>query len=84
MGRRISIHATHPQPRLITQAAEALRNGKAILYPTDSLYAFACAIEATEAQEAIKIVRQAGKEHFFTLVCSDLSELSRYAKVDNR
>lgn len=83
MGRRISIHPTHPQGHLIAQAARAIRDGKVVIYPTDSLYAFACAVDATAAQEAVRIARHAGKEHFFTLVCSDLSELSRYAKVEN-
>ena len=83
MGRRLSIHPTHPQGHLIAQAARAIRDGHTIVYPTDSLYAFACAIDATAAQESIRISRHAGKEHFFTLVCSDLSELSHYARVDN-
>ncbi|MGR8950146.1 MAG: L-threonylcarbamoyladenylate synthase [Gammaproteobacteria bacterium] len=83
MGRRLSIHPTHPQGRLIAQAASALRDGKTVVYPTDSLYGFACAMEANDAQEEIRIARRGGKSHFFTLVCSDLSELSRYARVDN-
>ncbi len=83
MGRRLAIHNTHPQGHLIAQAAAAISQGKTIIYPTDSLYAFACGIDATDAQESIRIARQAGKGHFFTLICSDLSELSRYARVDN-
>ncbi len=83
MGRRLSIHPTHPQGRLIAQAADALRDGKTIIYPTDSLYGFACAMDAHTAQEEIRRARHGGKSHYFTLVCSDLSELSRYARVDN-
>ena len=83
MGRRLTIHPTHPQGRLIVQAAQALRDGLCVIYPTDSVYAFACALDAVDAQESIRIARQAEKSHYFTLVCSDLSELSRYARVDN-
>ena len=83
MGRRLTIHPTHPQGRLIVQAAQALREGQSVIYPTDSVYAFACALEAVNAQEAIRIARQAEKSHYFTLVCRDLSELSRFARVDN-
>lgn len=83
MGRRLSLHPTHPQGHLIAQAARAIRDGQTIIYPTDSLYAFGCAIDSSDAQESIRIVRHAGKGHFFTLVCSDLSELSRFARVDN-
>ena len=83
MGRRLTIHPTHPQGRLIAQAAQALRDGLCVIYPTDSVYAFACALDAVDAQESIRIARRAEKSHYFTLVCSDLSELSRYARVDN-
>ena len=83
MGRRIEIHPTHPQSRYIAAAVRAIREGKSVIYPTDSVYAFACAMDAVDAQQAIRVARQAGKSHYFTLVCSDLSELSRYARVDN-
>lgn len=83
MGRRLNIHPTHPQGRLIAQAANAVRDGKVVIYPTDSVYAFACALDAQQAQESVRIARQAPKSHYFTLVCRDLSELSRYARVDN-
>ena len=53
-------------------------------YPTDSSYALGCQIGDAKALERIRNIRQADADHNFTLVCSDLSDLARYAKVDNQ
>ncbi|HEX6930309.1 MAG TPA: L-threonylcarbamoyladenylate synthase, partial [Gammaproteobacteria bacterium] len=52
-------------------------------YPTDSCYALGCRIGDKTAVERIARIRQTGREHNFTLVCRDLSEISSYARVDN-
>ncbi len=79
----LSIHPDNPQPRLVRQAVAAMRGGSVIAYPTDSSYALGCLIGDREAMEAIRRIREAGKTHNFTLVCKDLSEIARYARVDN-
>jgi tRNA threonylcarbamoyl adenosine modification protein (Sua5/YciO/YrdC/YwlC family) len=79
----ISIHPVSPQPRLIRQAIAAMRDGSVIVYPTDSCYALGCLIGDKEAMERIRRIREADKHHNFTLVCRDLSEIARYARVDN-
>jgi tRNA threonylcarbamoyl adenosine modification protein (Sua5/YciO/YrdC/YwlC family) len=83
MAFLISIHPVNPQPRLIRQAVAALRDGSVVVYPTDSTYALGCLIGDKDAMERIRRIRNADKNHNFTLVCRDLSEIARYARVDN-
>ncbi len=83
MAERLELHPATPQSRYLRQAADCLREGGVVAYPTDSCYAIGCAVGAKEAMERIQRIRQTGKNHFFTLVCRDLSELARYARVDN-
>jgi tRNA threonylcarbamoyl adenosine modification protein (Sua5/YciO/YrdC/YwlC family) len=83
MAFLISIHPVNPQPRLIRQAVAAMRDGSVIVYPTDSTYALGCLIGDKDAMERIRRIRDADKNHNFTLVCRDLSEIAKYARVDN-
>jgi tRNA threonylcarbamoyl adenosine modification protein (Sua5/YciO/YrdC/YwlC family) len=83
MALLLSIHPMSPQPRLIRQAIAAIREGSVAAYPTDSCYALGCLIGDKDAMERIRRIRNAGKDHNFTLVCRDLSEISKYARVDN-
>jgi len=83
MSQFLEIHPVNPQARLITQAVAMVRNGAVIVYPTDSGYALGCLIGNKEGVERICRIRQLDKEHNFTLLCRDLSELSVYARVDN-
>ncbi|MEE4298619.1 MAG: L-threonylcarbamoyladenylate synthase [Pseudomonadales bacterium] len=83
MAQFFSIHPENPQPRLVHQACEIVRKGGVIVYPTDSAYAIACEIGDKDGVERIRRIRQVGKDHNFTLVCRDLSELATYARVDN-
>jgi tRNA threonylcarbamoyl adenosine modification protein (Sua5/YciO/YrdC/YwlC family) len=79
-----SVHPDNPQPRLIRQAAEIVRNGGIIVYPTDSFYALGCRVGDKTAVERIRAIRQVGPRHHFALVCRDLAEIAIYAKVDNQ
>jgi tRNA threonylcarbamoyl adenosine modification protein (Sua5/YciO/YrdC/YwlC family) len=79
----LSIHPTHPQPRLLRQAAEAVRDGALIAYPTDSCYALGCRLEDADALERLRRVRGFGERHHLTLMCSDLSQISTYAIVED-
>jgi tRNA threonylcarbamoyl adenosine modification protein (Sua5/YciO/YrdC/YwlC family) len=83
MTQRFQVHHVNPQLRLIHQAVRIIRDGGLVVYPTDSCYAFGCHIGDREAAERLQRIRQTGKEHNFTLVCRDLSEIASYAKVDN-
>ncbi|MFO7275702.1 MAG: L-threonylcarbamoyladenylate synthase [Pseudomonadota bacterium] len=82
MSQYFEIHPVNPQMRLIRRAAEIIRNGGVIAYPTDSCYALGCRIGDKEALERVRRIRQAGRDHHFTLVCRDLTEIGRFARVD--
>lgn len=83
MSQFFQIHPENPQKRLIDQAVEVIRKGGVIAYPTDSGYALGCQMGEKKAIEKIKWLRSLDNKHNFTLVCSDLSEIGTYAKVDN-
>ena len=84
MALLLSIHPVNPQPRLVRQAIAAIRDGSVVAYPTDSCYALGCLIGDKDAMERIRRIREAGKDHNFTLVCRDLAEIARYARVNNQ
>lgn len=83
MAQYLEIHPDNPQPRLITQAVALVQKGGLMVYPTDSGYALGCHIGDKAALDRIRRLRQLDKDHNFTLVCRDLSELATYARVDN-
>ena len=83
MSQRFQVHPLNPQPRLIRQAADLVRDGSLIVYPTDSGYAFGWHIGERDAAERLQQIRQTGKDHNFTLICRDLSEIASYARIDN-
>ena len=83
MSQFFHIHPDNPQGRLISQAAAIVKNGGVVVYPTDSGYAIGCAIGDKKAMDRIVQIRNVDKNHNFTLVCSDLSEIATFARVDN-
>ncbi len=83
MAKIIEVHPDNPQPRRVAEIVETIRDGGLIAYPTDSSYAFGCHIGDKRAMDRIRRIRRTDKHHNFTLVCSDLSEISTYARVDN-
>lgn len=82
MSQFFQIHPENPQARLIKQAVEIIRNGGVVVYPTDSSYAVGCHIGDKSAVDRIRALRRLDDKHNFTLVCSDLSQLGLFAKVD--
>ena len=83
MAQYFVIHPTHPQARLIARAAEIVRAGGVIAYPTDSCYALGCHVGDKAAMERLRRIRGVDERHHFTLMCRDLSEIGTYARVDN-
>jgi len=83
MTQRFTLHADNPQRRLVQQAVDILRDGGLMVYPTDSCYAFGCQMGARDAVARIERLRQTGRDHNFTLVCRDLSEIATYARVED-
>jgi len=73
MAQLFLIHPQNPQRRLVEQAAELLRGGAVVAYPTDSCYALGCHLGDKAAMERIRAIRQMDDQHHLTLVCRDLS-----------
>ncbi|MBL0148151.1 MAG: threonylcarbamoyl-AMP synthase [Ideonella sp.] len=84
MAQYFEVHPVNPQPRLLKQAAQILHGGGVCAVPTDSSYALVCHVDDKAAAENLRRIRQVDDKHHLTLLCRDLSELSSYAKVDNR
>ena len=84
MSQFFQIHPDNPQGRLIKQAAQIVNGGGIIALPTDSCYALACRLDDKAAAERLRRIRGIDDKHHLTLLCRDLSEISLYAKVDNR
>jgi tRNA threonylcarbamoyl adenosine modification protein (Sua5/YciO/YrdC/YwlC family) len=82
MSQFFQIHPENPQVRLIRQAVDIIRAGGVVVYPTDSSYAVGCHIGDKSAVDRIRSLRRLDDKHNFTLVCSDLSQLGLFAKVD--
>jgi len=83
LAQYFSVHATHPQPRLIRRAADIVRDGGLIAYPTDSSYALGCHLGDARAQQRLRRVRDIDEKHHLTLMCRDLAQIAAYAIVDN-
>lgn len=84
MSQYFVIHPENPQPRLVRQAVEIVRSGGIIALPTDSCYALCCHLDDRDAVTRLRRIRHVDEKHHLTLLCRDLSEISEYAKVDNR
>lgn len=84
MSQYFQIHPSNPQARLVKQAAEIIRNGGVVAVPTEACYTLVCRIEDKAAADKLRQIRQVDHKHHLTLMCRDLSEISSYARVDNR
>ncbi len=84
MSQYFEVHATHPQQRLLKQAAQILHQGGVAAIPTDSSYALVCHLDDKAAAEQLRRIRGVDDRHHLTLLCRDLSELASYARVDNK
>jgi tRNA threonylcarbamoyl adenosine modification protein (Sua5/YciO/YrdC/YwlC family) len=82
--QRFEVHATHPQQRLLKQAATVLKDGGLLALPTDACYVLACRLDDKDAVDRLRALRGIDEKHLLTLLCRDLKELATYAQVDNR
>jgi tRNA threonylcarbamoyl adenosine modification protein (Sua5/YciO/YrdC/YwlC family) len=79
----LEINAAHPEPRKIQQATQKLEEGRVIVYPTDTIYGLAADVENRAAIERLYGLRKLDKKKPLSIVCASLSEVSRYAIVEN-
>ena len=84
MAQFFSVHPENPQARLLKQAVQLLAQGNVLAVPTDSSYALVCHLDDKAAADQLRRVRGVDDKHHLTLLCSDLSELANYARVDNK
>jgi tRNA threonylcarbamoyl adenosine modification protein (Sua5/YciO/YrdC/YwlC family) len=84
MAQWLQVHPDNPQVRLLKQAVKLLAQGSVLAVPTDSSYALVCHLDDKTAIDQMRRMRGVDERHHLTLLCRDLSELSLYAKVDNR
>ncbi|MFN2644250.1 MAG: L-threonylcarbamoyladenylate synthase [Burkholderiales bacterium] len=83
MAQFFAVHPTHPQLRLMRRAAEIVRWGGLIAYPTDSCYALGCLPASAKAIERLRRIRGVDERHHLTLMCRDLAEVAKHAIVDD-
>jgi tRNA threonylcarbamoyl adenosine modification protein (Sua5/YciO/YrdC/YwlC family) len=83
MAEYFEIHPQNPQPRLIQQSVEILRRGGVIVYPTETSYALGAHIGDKQAMDVIRRIRRLNDLHNFTLLCTDLSQVSAFTKIGN-
>ena len=83
MARYIDVHPDNPQPRPVSQVADALRDDALIAYPTDSGYALGCRVGNRDGRDRILRIRGLDDKHHFTLVCKDFAQLGQLVHVDN-
>lgn len=79
----LEINPDHPQPYQISRVAASLKDGRVIAYPTDTTYGIGCSIFSKKSIERIYLMKQRDRRKPFSIICSSLSEISRYAQVSN-
>ncbi len=84
MAQYFEVHPENPHIRLLKQAVTMLEKGGIVAVPTDSSYALVCHLDDKAAADSLRRIRGVDDKHHLTLLCRDLSELSNYAKVDNK
>ena len=83
MAQVLTVHPTNPQPRLLRLAAQALRDGGVIAYPTDSSYALGCRLDDAEAARRVRAIRALDARHHLTLMCRSMADIGHFARLDN-
>jgi tRNA threonylcarbamoyl adenosine modification protein (Sua5/YciO/YrdC/YwlC family) len=84
MARYVDLHPVDPQPRLVLQVVDAVRDDDALIaYPTDSGYALGTRMGNREGRDRILAIRGLDDKHHFTLMCSDFAQLGQFAQISN-
>ncbi|MEQ8234218.1 MAG: L-threonylcarbamoyladenylate synthase [Gammaproteobacteria bacterium] len=79
----IRVHPTHPQKRLVQQAADILARDGVLVCPTDASYSLICRVGSKSAEDRIRAIRHVERSHYFTLLFHDLALAAQYAKISN-
>lgn len=80
---RLVINPTFPEPRKVMRAVDILERGGVVAYPTDTSYGLGCNIFDKKALDRVTRLKGLKKDHLFSFVCADLSDIARYAIIEN-
>jgi tRNA threonylcarbamoyl adenosine modification protein (Sua5/YciO/YrdC/YwlC family) len=80
----LAINPEHPEPRKVLRAVEILERGGVIAYPTDTVYGLGCDLTNKHAIDRLYEIKRMERSHPLAFVCPDLSDIARYALVDNQ
>ena len=83
MAQVLTVHPDRLKGRHIQRAAEVLRQGGVIVYPTDTIYGLGCDITNKQAIERVQRIKGRDKKKPMSFVCADLTHISDYARVSN-
>jgi len=83
MATVYSIHPETPQVRVLETVSQALKDGAIMLYPTDTVYAIGCDLNAKSAVEKVRSLKRMSNEKPLTFLCSSLSNIADYARVSD-
>jgi tRNA threonylcarbamoyl adenosine modification protein (Sua5/YciO/YrdC/YwlC family) len=83
VARYLDLHPVNPQPRVVEQIVEMLRDDALVAYPTDSGYALGCQLGNSSGRDRILNIRDLDDKHHFTLMCRDFSQLGQFVHVEN-
>ncbi|NLF04481.1 MAG: threonylcarbamoyl-AMP synthase [Actinomycetales bacterium] len=83
MAKYLDVHPEDPQPRLVSQVVDLLREDALIAYPTDSGYALGVRLDSHTGADRIRAIRRLDDKHHFTLVCADFAQLGQFVRLDN-
>jgi tRNA threonylcarbamoyl adenosine modification protein (Sua5/YciO/YrdC/YwlC family) len=79
----LSVNPDHPEPRKVRRAVDALAAGEVIAYPTDTVYGLGCHLQDKKAIDRLYQIKQMDRSHQLAFICPDLSDIARYAIVEN-
>lgn len=80
----LPINPKHPEPRKIQRAAQILKDGGAIAYPTDTVYGLGCDLMSKQATDRLYQIKGIDRDHALAFICPDLSDIAKYAVVENQ
>ena len=83
MARYVDVHPDNPQPRVIGQVVDAVREDALIAYPTDSGYALGSRLGNRDGRDRILAIRELDDKHHFTLMCADFAQLGQFVHINN-
>jgi tRNA threonylcarbamoyl adenosine modification protein (Sua5/YciO/YrdC/YwlC family) len=83
VAKYFDVHPDNPQPRVIRQVVDLVRDGGLIAYPTDSCFALGCALGNKEGMDRIREIRHLDERHPFSLMCRDFAQMGQFVQINN-